>query len=59
MKRATEVLVKAAQQTKDYNDDESSLSVNKRMVEGIAEVRFEFRCFLLVFFFNLTMQLKP
>lgn len=38
MKRATEVLVKAAQQAKDYNDDEVNLTVNKRMVPGIAQV---------------------
>uniref|UniRef100_A0A0B7BNT7 I/LWEQ domain-containing protein n=1 Tax=Arion vulgaris TaxID=1028688 RepID=A0A0B7BNT7_9EUPU len=37
VKRATEALVRAAQQTKEHNDDESSLTVNKRMVEGIAE----------------------
>ncbi|BFZ14072.1 hypothetical protein BsWGS_17114 [Bradybaena similaris] len=37
VKRATEALVRAAQQTKEHQDDESSLTVNKRMVEGIAE----------------------
>ncbi|XP_059140472.1 talin-2-like isoform X4 [Physella acuta] len=37
VKRATEALVRAAQQAKDYNDDESSLTVNKRMVGGIAQ----------------------
>ncbi|CAG5116695.1 unnamed protein product, partial [Candidula unifasciata] len=37
VKRATETLVRAAQQTREHQDDESSLTVNKRMVEGIAE----------------------
>ncbi|CAG5121597.1 unnamed protein product, partial [Candidula unifasciata] len=37
VKRATELLVKAAQQAKDYNDDESSLTVDRRMVGGIAQ----------------------
>uniref|UniRef100_A0A2C9KA87 I/LWEQ domain-containing protein n=1 Tax=Biomphalaria glabrata TaxID=6526 RepID=A0A2C9KA87_BIOGL len=37
VKRATEALVKAAQQAKDHNDDDTSLTVNKRMVGGIAQ----------------------
>ncbi|KAH9509676.1 Talin-2 [Bulinus truncatus] len=37
VKRATEVLVKAAQQAKEHNDDDTSLTVNKRMVGGIAQ----------------------
>jgi talin len=37
VKRATEALVKAAQQAKDAGDDESSLTVDKRKVAGIAQ----------------------
>ncbi|CAL1533836.1 unnamed protein product, partial [Lymnaea stagnalis] len=38
VKRATEALVKAAQQAKDHIDDDSAVTVNKRMVGGIAQV---------------------
>merc|ERR1719305_12783 len=37
VKRATEALVKAAQQAKDATDDSMSLTVDKRKVGGIAQ----------------------
>ena len=38
MKRATETLVKSAQQVKE-REDEANVQVNKRMVGGVAQVR--------------------
>lgn len=38
MKRATEALVKAAQQVKE-REDEANVQVNKRLVGGVAQVR--------------------
>ena len=38
VKRATEALVRSAQQAKDAGEDESSLTVDKRKVAGIAQV---------------------
>ncbi|XP_067653820.1 talin-1-like isoform X2 [Haliotis asinina] len=37
VKKATEALVRAAQQAKDFVDESASLTVNKRMVGGIAQ----------------------
>lgn len=37
VKRATEALVKAAQQVKE-REDEANVQVNKRMVGGVAQV---------------------
>ncbi|XP_055955771.1 talin-2-like isoform X4 [Patella vulgata] len=37
VKRATEALVRSAHQAKDYTDEEASVTVNKRMVGGIAQ----------------------
>ena len=38
VKRASEALVRAAQQERESQDDDESLTVNKRMVGGIAQV---------------------
>ncbi len=40
MKRATEALVRAAKKLKDgeWDDDESDVAINQRMVGGIAQV---------------------
>ena len=38
VKRATETLVKSAQQVKE-REDEANVQVNKRMVGGVAQVR--------------------
>jgi len=38
VKRASEALVRAAQQERESQEDEESLTVNKRMVGGIAQV---------------------
>ncbi|XP_064596457.1 talin-1-like [Liolophura sinensis] len=37
VKRATEALVRAAQQAKEWQEDEENLTINKRMVGGIAQ----------------------
>ena len=51
VKRATEALVKAAQQAKDATDDSMSLTVDKRKVGGIAQVRKETLSFVLTLIF--------
>lgn len=38
VKRATEALVQSAQQAKAYQDEEESITINQRMVGGIAQV---------------------
>ena len=43
MKRATEALVKSAQQVKE-REDEANVQVNKRMVGGVAQVIHNIEC---------------
>ncbi|XP_013386332.1 talin-1 isoform X1 [Lingula anatina] len=38
VKRATEALVRAAQQAKELSEEEQSLTINKRMVGGMAQI---------------------
>ena len=38
VKRATEALVQAAQQAKAYQEEEENITINQRMVGGIAQV---------------------
>ena len=55
MKRATEALVKSAQQVKE-REDEANVQVNKRMVGGVAQVIHNFECVfpLRLFIFYLS-----
>ena len=43
VKRATEALVQSAHQAKRYQEEEESVTINQRMVGGIAQVRNETR----------------
>ena len=54
MKRATEALVKSAQQVKE-REDEANVQVNKRMVGGVAQVIHNIECLfpLRLFIFYL------
>lgn len=38
MKKASDALVQAAQQSQDFDGDDNELTINKRMVGGIAQV---------------------
>ena len=42
VKRATEALVQSAHQAKAFQDEEESITINQRMVGGIAQVSISF-----------------